>query len=198
MGEIRLFGGNTLANLARGGEGPEYIEVVQDVAKKIGVKDAETYSLIKLEEEIISTVLRDALKKSSGQQKIDMEKVLEEAGLNKKDLSALISGSSIAALLGAKMAGIVTYQVSVIVANAIARQVLGHGLRFATNAAITRGISVFLGPIGWIITGVWTAVDIAGPAYRVTVPCVLHVAMLRQKRICERMAAPLQGAFIND
>lgn len=198
MSEIRLFGGNTLANLARGSNGPDYIEIVQDVARKFGVKNVDTYSIIKLEEEIISTILRDVLKKSSGQEKIDIEKALEEAGLNKKDLSSLISGSSIAALLGARMAGIVTYQISVIVANAIAKQVLGRGLQFATNAAITRSISVLLGPIGWIVTGVWTAIDIAGPAYRVTVPCVLHVAMLRQKRISERMAAPLQEAFVDD
>lgn len=198
LSEIRLFGGNTLANLARGSNGPDYIEIVQDVARKFGVKNVDTYSIIKLEEEIISTILRDVLKKSSGQEKIDIEKALEEAGLNKKDLSSLISGSSIAALLGARMAGIVTYQISVIVANAIAKQVLGRGLQFATNAAITRSISVLLGPIGWIVTGVWTAIDIAGPAYRVTVPCVLHVAMLRQKRISERMAAPLQEAFVDD
>ncbi|WP_338420424.1 hypothetical protein, partial [Aeromonas veronii] len=37
------------------------------------------------------------------------------------------------------------------------------------------------GPIGWVISGVWAAVDLAGPAYKVTIPCVIHVAMLRKK-----------------
>ena len=32
-----------------------------------------------------------------------------------------------------------------------------------------------------MITGIWTAIDIAGPAYRVTIPCVLQLAMLRHK-----------------
>ena len=36
--------------------------------------------------------------------------------------------------------------------------------------------------IGWIITGIWTAIDIAGPAYRITIPAVLQVAMLRKNQ----------------
>lgn len=37
------------------------------------------------------------------------------------------------------------------------------------------------GPVGWAITGLWTAISLAGPAYRITIPCVCHVAYLRQK-----------------
>ncbi|MUU32146.1 hypothetical protein F7210_07185, partial [Helicobacter pylori] len=37
------------------------------------------------------------------------------------------------------------------------------------------------GPVGWIITGVWTAIDIAGPAYRVTIPACIVVTTLRLK-----------------
>ena len=40
---------------------------------------------------------------------------------------------------------------------------------------LTKG---FWGYIGWI----WTISDIAGPAYRVTVPCVIYVALLRRKK----------------
>ena len=40
---------------------------------------------------------------------------------------------------------------------------------------LTKG---FWGYIGWI----WPISDIAGPAYRVTVPCVIYVALLRRKK----------------
>ncbi|MGS3151841.1 hypothetical protein ACB268_13680 [Aeromonas sanarellii] len=42
--EIRLFGGNTIRNLMRGGEAPSYDEVVLDVCKKLDVpcRDGET------------------------------------------------------------------------------------------------------------------------------------------------------------
>lgn len=196
--EIRLFGGNSFANLFRS-SGPEYLEVVQDVAKKFGVKEVESYGLVELEEELIQTILREALKKSSGQERADMEAILTEAGLGKKDLSSLLSGSSLLTLLGARMAGLVTYQVSAIVANAIAKQALGHGIQLAAagaaGAVVGRGVAVFLGPVGWVLTGVWTAIDLAGPAFRVTVPCVLHIAMLRQRMICRRVSALMEEAF---
>ncbi|MDE6045338.1 MAG: hypothetical protein K2F85_07480 [Helicobacter sp.] len=41
-------------------------------------------------------------------------------------------------------------------------------------------MGVFLGPIGWIITALWTALDIAGPAYRVTIPATIQIACMRQ------------------
>ena len=46
---------------------------------------------------------------------------------------------------------------------------------------LMKGISVFAGPIGWAITAIWAAFDMASPAYRVTVPCVVQVAYMRQK-----------------
>ncbi len=54
---------------------------------------------------------------------------------------------------------------------------------FAANAAITRVVGTMLGPIGWIATGAWLAYDLAGPAFRKTVPAVVYVAMLRQMLI---------------
>jgi len=51
------------------------------------------------------------------------------------------------------------------------------------NVILTRTMAILTGPIGWVITGLWTAVDIAGPAYRVTIPAVIQVAALRQKHL---------------
>jgi uncharacterized protein YaaW (UPF0174 family) len=39
--------------------------------------------------------------------------------------------------------------------------------------------------VGWTLTGLWTAVDIAGPAYRVTMPAVIQVALVRRKHAAE-------------
>ena len=80
-----------------------------------------------------------------------------------------------------KLGGFASYKVAVIVANAVARALLGRGLSFAANAALTRWIGVFAGPIGWAVTIAWTALDIAGPAYRVTIPAVIQIAYMRVK-----------------
>lgn len=195
LSEIRLFGGNTFVNLFRS-EGPEYLEVVQDVASKFGVSKASKFSSVTaLEEELIQTILRDALKKAKGKEREDMEAILKEAGVGKSDLGALLSGASLFTLLGAKAASYVTYELSTIIAAAVAKQLLGVGIGVVGGAAIGRGIAVLAGPIGWVLTGVWTAIDLAGPAFRVTAPCVLHIAMLRQRMICAQKTAGLKEAF---
>jgi uncharacterized protein YaaW (UPF0174 family) len=58
---------------------------------------------------------------------------------------------------------------------------LGRGLSYAANAGLTRWLSIFAGPIGWALTAVWTAIDLAGPAYRVTIPAVIQIAYMRAK-----------------
>ncbi len=53
------------------------------------------------------------------------------------------------------------------------------------KVALTRTLSLLT---GWNITGVWTAIYIAGPAYRVTVPSCVLIATLRLKLKAERLA----------
>ena len=85
-----------------------------------------------------------------------------------------------------KSGGFKSYQLWVIVANALAKTVLGRGLSFTTNALLTKGASILVGPIAWTITGLWTAVDIAEPAYRVTLPACVQIAYMRKKYKLEK------------
>ena len=64
--------------------------------------------------------------------------------------------------------------------NAIAKTILGRGLSLAANASITRGLSVIVGPIGIILSALWSVYDIAGPAYRVIIPCTILIAAYRK------------------
>ena len=193
--EICLFGGNTFANLFRGGKGPAYKEVLEDAAKKAGVKDIEGLSIEEIEEEMIQCLLRKAIKEARGEDLKELRKQLEEAGLKHKDYSAFVSGASLATLLGANVFRLVMAETSAVIANAVAKQVLGHSLRLAGGAALGRLGAVLAGPIGWAVAGLWMAVDIAGPAFRVTIPCTIHIGMLRQQWICQQRAAHMEGAF---
>lgn len=49
-------------------------------------------------------------------------------------------------------------------------------------------MGILAGPIGWVITGALVSVNLAGPAYRVTVPACVLVATLRLKLKAEREA----------
>ena len=81
------------------------------------------------------------------------------------------------------LGGFKSYQLTVIIVNAVLKALIGRGLTFGGNILLTRTMAILTGPIGWAITGVWTAVDIAGTAYRVTIPAVIQIAVLRQKNL---------------
>ena len=159
--EIRLFGGDTFANIFRD-EGPPYKEIVQDVANKLGVNYEYYDSVERVEMEIIKEIFDRSLKGMSDKKKEEVFKAFKKEGGDNLDFSA---GSPLALLMAAT------------VANGIAKMVLGRVIGGIGGRVIT----ILAGPIGWVITGIWTAISIAGPAYRVTIPCVCHVAYLRHK-----------------
>lgn len=194
--EICLFGGNTFANIFRGGEGPAYFEIVKDVACKIKIKNIDSYkTVLELEEVILQELFRKAMREAGSENQEDIEQLFREQDFSYKDYSSFLSGSSLATLLSATMYRAVIARISIIVANSFAKQILGTGLSYGAALLLGRSASLLLGPIGLIAATIWTATDIAGPAYRVTTPCVVHIAMLRQKWICESSVSELKGVF---
>ncbi len=176
--ELQRFGGNTFVNyLIRFGKGVHYKEILCDVCDKMKVNYNKKSPVERIEGELFAKILEKAM------DKID-EETLKELLKNTKINTAkgFSKQAAFAAIQGAiRAGGFASYQLAVIVANAVAMQILGRGLTIAANAGLTRAIGVFAGPIGWAITALWTAIDIAGPAYRITMPAVIQVAFLRQK-----------------
>ncbi len=190
--EIRAFGGNTFANLFRGGDGPSYEEIVGDVAAKLKAPHPKNCSIERMEDAILETVLTQALEKMSDAEKREL---LKEIGGG--DVMALTGQGVTAAFITIfRLGGFKSYQLTVIIVNAVLKAVIGRGLALTGNAILTKALSIVTGPIGWVVTGVWTAIDIAGPATRVTIPAVVYIAMLRKKYNtpscphCNKMIAP--------
>lgn len=46
---------------------------------------------------------------------------------------------------------------------------------------LKKTLGILAGPIGWVITGALVSINLAGPAYRVTVPACVLIATLRRK-----------------
>lgn len=175
--ELRDMGGNSFANLFRGLKGPPYYEVVCDVAKKIKAPYQNGSNIEDIEGAILETILKKALDEMNEDQKRDL--LREMGGKADIEITSLATTSFIALF---RAGGFYSYQLTVIIANQLARVILGRGLMFATNAMLTKTASLIFGPFSLAVSGVWTAYDIAGPAYSVTIPCVVHVAMLRRKQ----------------
>jgi uncharacterized protein YaaW (UPF0174 family) len=177
--EIRVFGGNTFLNIFRG-NGPSYHEIACDVANKLGAGYKKDWPVADVENSILLKIMSKAWEKMNDKEKSSL--------LNELGLKSLVGGVpksfpflAVQGLI--KATGLVAYKIALVVANSVASFVLGRGLSIAANAALTRWMSVFAGPVGWMATGLWTAFDLSGPAYRVTVPSVVHIAMLRQKSL---------------
>lgn len=173
--ELQRFGGNTFANILRG-HGVPYKTILVDVCKKMKVSFNKNSSVEVIEGCLLQHVLIKTMEEMSDE---DMRNLLAElkiktTGFGKQAMMAAVQSAI-------RLGGFASYKIAVIVANAVARALLGRGLSFAANAALTRWIGVFAGPIGWAVTIAWTALDIAGPAYRVTIPSVIQIAYMRVK-----------------
>jgi uncharacterized protein YaaW (UPF0174 family) len=186
--EIQCFGANSFATMLRGGKGVKYKEVLTDVCDKMKVNYSKDSSVEKIENNLLMKILTDALEKMSPE---ELKELAEAEGVKNT------SGITAEAIVGVFQAvfragGFKSYQLTLIIVNAIMKALIGRGLAFAGNAALTRTMAILTGPIGWVITGLWTAIDIAGPAYRVTIPAVIQVAVLRQKYLYEKQAEEVE------
>ena len=179
--EMQLFGGNSIINLFRQ-HGVVYDEIVSDVLAHLGGSFNKTESVESKELKIIEKVMTQAWEKMSESERAEVQRDL--------GLPTGAGPTALAALQAAvKLGGFASYKVSLYMVNALAKALLGRGLSFAANATVTRTLGVIAGPIGWAVTGIWTAYDLASPAYRVTVPCVLLIAYIRQKLAINLCAA---------
>lgn len=173
--ELQLFGGNTLASyIFRGGKGVSYREILIDVCKKLKVNFNKNSDTETIEQYLLQKIMIDSLDKMTSE---ELQNLVRELGVKPTNLTK--QGLIAALQVAIKMGGFTPYKLAVIVANAVAKAILGKGLTLAANSSLTRSISIFAGPIGWIITALWTLYDIAGPAYRVTIPSVIQVAYMR-------------------
>lgn len=175
--EVQCFGANSFATIFRGGKGVPYKEVLIDVCDKMKVNYNKESSVETIEQHLLMKILKDSLEKMSA---AEIRELAESLGVkNKNSITAEALIGSFQAIF--RMGGFKSYQLTLVVVNAVMKALLGRGLALAGNAALMRVAAVMAGPIGWVITGLWTAIDLAGAAYRVTIPAVIQIAFLRQK-----------------
>jgi uncharacterized protein YaaW (UPF0174 family) len=180
--ELQSFGGNTFATMLRGGKGVFYKEILCDVCDKLKVNYNKESNAELIEQNLMMKIVEEAVQKMSTE---EVREMAEEAGVS--NFGALSKDAAMAAFITIfRAGGFKSYQILVIVVNATLKALIGRGLSFAATGTMTRTASVLVGPIGWVITGIWTAFDIASPAYRVTIPAVIQIAALRQKIIMDK------------
>ncbi len=152
-----------------------------DACDHLKVSYNEKSSISLIEQNMLAKLLKDSLEKMSGREikelghELGMTNIDKVIGENKQVLIA-----SVLTLFQAS--GSHSYALAIAVADAMVRQTLGHGLSSVVGkVALKKTLGILAGPIGWVITGALVSINLAGPAYRVTVPACVLVATLRKK-----------------
>lgn len=173
-GELQKYGGNTLMNLYRHGEGVLYADIVDDVCRKLKVEDFDpSWDIHEKEMELFRIVLKG----QGDMTDEEFQNFLREMNIPGKKLTsqAVVMGMQIVMRQGGKY--LAPYMTNV--ANYVSRMVLGRAVTVVSSGILGRMLAVATGPLGWAATAVWTAADIAAPAYRVTIPAVIMIALMR-------------------
>ncbi|GAA8294282.1 DUF3944 domain-containing protein [Helicobacter pylori] len=178
--ELQRYGGNSFANFFRG-EGVLYKEILCDVCDHLKVNYNESSNTSLIEENMLAKILKDSLEQIS---KKDLEELCHELGMT--NINKMIGGNKqvldTSVLTLFKTGGFSFLSVGYSCCKCNGKKTLGHGLTAVAGKVALKKISgILAGPIGWAITGVLVSINLAGPAYRVTVPACFVVAALRRK-----------------
>ncbi|WP_181229657.1 DUF3944 domain-containing protein [Helicobacter pylori] len=184
--ELQCYGGNTFINFFRN-EGVLYKEILHDMCNKLKVNYNKKTETTLIEQNMISKILERSLEEMS---KNDLEELLHELGTTIDKMIGENKQVLIASVLTLfQTGGFHSYALAIAFADAMVKKTLGHGLSSVVGkVALKKTLGILAGPIGWVITGALVSVNLAGPAYRVTVPACVLVATLRKKLKAEQEA----------
>lgn len=192
IAEIRRFGGNTLANIARG-DGVPYAQIARAAADKAGAKYAADASVEEVEWAVIANALDGAVAKMDAAARVALEVEFESAGFDGLDLSDPAPLSAQLAATGIRAKGFGAYRATIIVAAAYARTLLGEGATVPTHSALARAIGAIAAPVRGVASPLYALIHLGGPAYRVTIPAVAQIGFLRLQQLHgEETVAPPQ------
>lgn len=182
--ELQLYGSNTLVAAFRG-KGVPYRKILCDVCDKMKVNYSKASDIGVMELNLLEKILTDAIEKMSDEGLKEFVNMLN-LNVDSYSLTSVIGTIRTEIMKGGEFA----LEISRMLAYETAQSTLPTSTiptlatvgALAGGFAISRGIASFLaGPIGVALATVWTAVDAAGPAYRITVPCVIQIAYIRIK-----------------
>jgi uncharacterized protein YaaW (UPF0174 family) len=185
--QIKYYGSSDIAYLKRAlfgdGGGVEAREIVEDVCAKLNVTIKVGGSMESRLERLVNAVVEKELLSKTPEQlskafqdlgigDIDREKILEH--LKRSGKVAILP--ILVQVLGPKVAlGIIETIIVSLIAQIIGREAAKQLMKelFKRNPWINA-----LGPILWVISGAWLALDLQGPAFRKTVPICLYLGIV--------------------
>ena len=164
--ELQRFGGNTFRNAIRG-HGVPYREVLEQVCSRLKVNFNKSIETSLLEQYLLQKILLMSIDKMNEEDVQHLSKHYTKDML-KEQIGLLKAGSPLFIRL-----------ITMIMANLAKKWGMQQAANLTARFAGSKAFTVFTGPIGWVLASLWTVYDIAGPAYRVMIPCTITIAYLR-------------------
>jgi uncharacterized protein YaaW (UPF0174 family) len=159
--------------------GPTYYQIVQSVARRLKIRADDGDSVEHLECEISQHLFKTMWEKMTPEQREELTKKLKEAMGDENFNAAFKTGASLyAALMAANLSGFGVYMLATTVLGALT-STLGLTLPFVAYTAVTRAISVVIGPVGWLGAGLLTLHQLTGPNWQRTTNAIVYISMLR-------------------
>ena len=172
--ELLKFGSNSIMTFIHDGRPDSYEDVVRRVCKKMKVETTDMDDAVQMEHQLLQHVCETAINNMSDE---EIDDLADEIGLMKKSINKQLMISGL--LMAMKRYPQVFYRVVSYVVTRVLAFIGGRTAAVTGAKVLQRIFGVATGPIGWIAMTVWTLWDIAAPAYRVTIPAVMHVAVMR-------------------
>lgn len=178
--ELQTYGGSTIRNVLRGNKGVPYREVLIDVCDKMKVNYNKNAEIEIIEMNLLMKMLEDSIAQMSEEA---LTQFVSDMGMKLTNPTPELV--MMALQTSVKLSGFAAYQLATTVLASILR-FIGVTASFGTYILLSQAIKVISGPIGWVVSSAWLVSDIAGPAYRVTIPSCIIVAYMRQKHLYEQ------------
>lgn len=185
--QIRYYGSSDIAYLKRalfGGDGGvAAIEIVEDVCEKLKIKIKMGGSLEARLERLVNSVVEKELASKNSE---ELAKAFKDIGIADADRDLILEHIKrdgkvlilpiLVNILGPKITlGIIETIIISLIAQIIGREAAKQLIKelMKRNPWLNS-----LGPILWVISGVWLTIDLQGPAYRKTVPICLYLGVV--------------------
>lgn len=165
-------GGHSLWNLFRGGDGPSYRVVLEDVCSKFSVPRPTNASAVALEEALLEAVIKRVLADLPAEQRDELLSRLAGKVGRPIPWNDVLGSAAPFSALGMSMLPLVLEQLGLLGTRSALLPILGAAAWPLAIATIVLGI----------------ASNVAGPTYKATIPAVIQVAILRQRLLWERSA----------
>lgn len=174
-----MFGGNSITNLFRSG-GVTYKEIATDVLSHVGGKKTDSDDLATIELKVLQRLLDKAWDKMSKEARTQFAEKFGES-----DAANPFSFTQFLNRMGFGHAA--TLDVTSFVSASLGANLLGAGAVLGAEMLMGRLAGLALGPIGVALGAGLAGYSLASPAFRITLPCVVQIAYIRQKGMQPRL-----------